>query len=80
MKNETIEWEKAKKIKEEAELSRIGEELDQLGSPEEDGYETIEKRERIKSLETEQRNILNDREEQWRLKSRAIWLATGDEN
>jgi len=39
-----------------------------LESPEVDGYETKEKRERIKQLELGRRKILNDIEEQWRLK------------
>ena len=31
-------------------------------------------------LEKQRSQILLDREEEWRLKSRAIWLLTGDEN
>lgn len=35
---------------------------------------------KFKQLEIERRKIINDGEEQWRIKSRAIWLAVGDEN
>jgi len=79
-KKETITWAKEKQIREEADLRGIGEELESLESPEEDGYEIEEKRDRIKILETRRREILNDIEEQWRIKSRAIWLSAGDEN
>lgn len=63
MKREMIKWVKDKKIRDEADLNRIGEELDSLESPEVDGYETEEKWERIKQLELGIRKILNDIEE-----------------
>lgn len=45
-----------------------------------DGYETEDKKERIKIMEGERHRILKYIQEQWRLKSRAIWLEVGDEN
>lgn len=44
----TIKWVKDKRIRDEVDLSRFAEELDIMESPEMDGYETVEKRERIK--------------------------------
>jgi len=55
---------KAKKIKDESELSRIEEEHDLLESLEMDGYETKEKREKIKHMEIERSKMINDMEEQ----------------
>lgn len=34
----------------------------------------------LKALETRRRKLLDDHEDEWCLKSRAIWLAKGDEN
>eukprot|EP00253_Pinus_taeda_P031126 PITA_31126 len=47
---------------------------------EEDGYSTQASKDRILSLEKSQNQILLAKEEEWRLKSRAIWLKSGDEN
>lgn len=45
-----------------------------------DGYETEQKKGKIKSMEGERNRILKETEEKWTLKSRAIWLEVGDEN
>lgn len=79
MKKATIEWEKKRKEAQEEKLKWLGEELDIWEIPEEDGYETLEKKEIIKKPEVERRKILLERKEQWRLKSREIWLSTGNE-
>lgn len=50
LKKATIEWARAKKVKEEEGLKHIGVELVQIESPEEDGYETEGKRDMIKLL------------------------------
>lgn len=60
MKKEIVDWAKGKKLKDEAELTRIGEELDFLEGPEADSYETKEKQENIKKLESRRRRILFD--------------------
>eukprot|EP00253_Pinus_taeda_P019452 PITA_19452 len=44
------------------------------------GYRTDESWARLKDLELERKRILQNREESWRLKSRAIWLQAGDDN
>ena len=63
IKKATLEWAKAKKLKEEEDLGKINEELDFLESPEGAGYASIESRDIVKSLETSRRNILLEREE-----------------
>eukprot|EP00253_Pinus_taeda_P010674 PITA_10674 len=56
------------------------EELKNLESIEADGYSTQASKDRILHLEKTQNHILLAKEEEWRLKSRAIWLKSGDEN
>eukprot|EP00253_Pinus_taeda_P029977 PITA_29977 len=51
-----------------------------LESIEADGYSSQASKDRILHLEKLQNHILLAKEEEWRLKSRAIWLKSGDEN
>ena len=80
MKAASKNWVAKKKEKEEEELKRVNSELAQLEDPEGGGYASIDSRNKIKELEASRRNILQLREESWRLKSRALWLQAGDEN
>eukprot|EP00253_Pinus_taeda_P033452 PITA_33452 len=80
LKKANISWAKDKKDKQNEELIRIREELKKLESTEEDGYISQACKDRILHLENLQNKILLDKEEEWRLKSRAIWLKAGDEN
>eukprot|EP00253_Pinus_taeda_P023068 PITA_23068 len=80
LKKATISWAKDRKLKQNEELNRIREELKQMESIEEDGYSSQASKDRILHLEKLQNKILLDKEEEWRLKSRAIWLKSGDEN
>eukprot|EP00253_Pinus_taeda_P007705 PITA_07705 len=70
----------ARRKKQIEDLVRIDEALGALEAPEADAYATQESKERILALEKSRAKILMDREEEWRLKSRAIWLKAGDEN
>jgi len=80
LKKATISWAKDRKAKQNEEITRINENLQKLESIEADGYATQESKERILSLEKLKNQILLAKEEEWRLKSRAIWLKAGDEN
>ncbi len=80
LKKATISWKKDRKQNQNEELSKIREELKNLESIEEDGYLTQASKDRILHLEKLQNKILLDKEEEWRLKSRAILLKSGDEN
>eukprot|EP00253_Pinus_taeda_P036521 PITA_36521 len=80
LKKATISWAKARKEAQIEELTKISEELKKLESIEEDGYLTQVSKEKILHLEKLKTKILLDKEEEWRLKSRAIWLKAGDEN
>eukprot|EP00253_Pinus_taeda_P016357 PITA_16357 len=74
LKKTTISWEKDRKVKQNEERIRIREELKNLESTEEDGYISQASKDRILHLEKLQNQILLDKEEEGRLKSRAIWL------
>eukprot|EP00253_Pinus_taeda_P034852 PITA_34852 len=80
LKKATISWAKDKKLKQNEEMSRIREELKQMESMEIDGYSSQVSKDRILLLEKQQNKILLEKEEEWRIKSRAIWLKAGDEN
>lgn len=80
LKKATILWAKDRKSKQTEELSRINEELQKLESIEADGYATQESKEKIVALEKHKNQILLAKEEEWRLKSREIWLKVGDDN
>eukprot|EP00253_Pinus_taeda_P011881 PITA_11881 len=80
LKKATISWAKDKKMKQSEEMSRIREELKHMESMETDGYSSQASSDRILLLEKQQNKILLEKEEEWRIKSRAIWLKAGDEN
>eukprot|EP00253_Pinus_taeda_P029408 PITA_29408 len=80
LKKATIFWAKDKKLKQNEEMSRIREEMKQMESMEIDGYSSQASKDRILLLEKQQNKILMEKEEEWRIKSRAIWLKAGDEN
>eukprot|EP00253_Pinus_taeda_P015506 PITA_15506 len=80
LKKATIEWAKARKKAQNEKLLLIDANLRELEEPEADGYLNQESKERILNLEKQRSKILLDKEEEWRQKSRAIWLKAGDEN
>eukprot|EP00253_Pinus_taeda_P013898 PITA_13898 len=80
LKKATILWAKDRKLKQNEEITKISEELQKLESIKEDGYATFESKKKIVDLEKHKNQILLAKEEEWRLKSRAIWLKAGDKN
>eukprot|EP00253_Pinus_taeda_P016122 PITA_16122 len=80
LKKATISWAKERQKKQNEDLIKIREELKALESVDADGYSTQASKDWILSLEKSQNQILLAKEEEWRLKSRAIWLKSGDEN
>eukprot|EP00253_Pinus_taeda_P004657 PITA_04657 len=80
LKKITISWAKERQKKQNEDLLKIREELKSLESIEADGYSSQASKDRILSLEKAQNQILLAKEEDWRLKSKAIWLKSGDEN
>jgi hypothetical protein len=44
------------------------------------GYLIEEHKTKVKRLEDKQRKLLLEKEKEWRLKSKALWLQAGDDN
>lgn len=80
LKRATIEWASKRRRKQNEDLVKIEEALGLLEDPTSDTYVSQESKEKILTLERSRAKILLDKEEEWRLKSRAIWLKGGDEN
>jgi hypothetical protein len=69
------------KIKlEDKELKEIELKLKRFSDDEGDILSTTKSKIRLLQLEKKRINLLKEKEETWRLKSRAIWLESGDEN
>jgi hypothetical protein len=71
---------KGQKKKDDRLLKEVEEGLETLYNSEGFGYLTKTHKLEAKQLEEKKRNILLEKEKEWRLKSRAIWLQAGDEN
>eukprot|EP00253_Pinus_taeda_P035349 PITA_35349 len=80
LKKAVISWAKERQKNQNEDLLKIREELKNLESIEADGYSSQASKDRILHLEKLQNQILLAKEEEWRLKSRAISLKSGDEN
>jgi hypothetical protein len=80
VKKVAAQWAKDKKQKDERLLKEVEAGLETLYNSEGFGYLTETQKLEVKQLEEKKRNILLEKEKEWRLKSRAIWLQAGDEN
>lgn len=80
LKHLVINWAKEKNAKEDAQLLHVEEELRALLDEQNLGFITGEDKTCLVELEKQKINILRQREESLRLRSRATWLKAGDEN
>ena len=80
IKDLTIKWTREKRRIEGEELKRIELEISQINASYMPGYISSETKEHLITLEASRRKLLQQKEADWRLKSRAIWLQAGDEN
>jgi hypothetical protein len=64
----------------EQELINTEAELQSIYDSEKGGFSSPEDKEALLMLEKKRRQLLQSREEEWRLKIRALWLHSGDEN
>jgi len=69
-----------KRQREDQELKQIEEDLSKFYEEEGGGYLTQETKEALARMEGRRNALLHEKEESWRLKSRAIWLESGDGN
>lgn len=80
VKQDMIQWAKLKRLRDKEDLKSIEVELEMMEVVEGGGYESEEAKNRTIELEKRKRRILLDQEEQLRLKSRDVWIKSGDEN
>jgi len=74
------EWAVAKRKRDEAELKFLEDALLLLYEGDGGGFLSAESKEILVRLEGKHNIILLEKEEAWRLKSRAVWLESGDDN
>jgi len=74
------DWSIAKNRREDAELKQVEEDLLMMYESEGGGLISPESKEALTRLEGRRNSLLCEKEETWRLKSRAIWLSSGDDN
>jgi hypothetical protein len=80
LKQATKKWAKVKQQNDDQNLKEIELKLIELQDGSGRGYLSQEEKDLLYGLEKCHRVILEEREAQWRLKSRALWLNCGDEN
>ena len=79
-KQATKKWAHEKRIKDEQELKDIELALEEKMSDPVKGFSSEEEKEALINMEKRRKTLLKEQEEAWRLKSKAIWLKSGDEN
>jgi hypothetical protein len=80
IKAKTKIWAFQKRQNEDLELKEIESQLQRISEEEGGGYATLEAKISLLRMEERRNKLLKEKEEMWRLKSRAIWLTSGDEN
>ena len=80
LKKKTLYWAKKKKMEEDAELLEIENWLKSNIGEESSSFFIEESKALLVCKEKRNREILKEREDLWRLKRRAIWLSSGDDN
>ena len=69
-----------KRRRDEVEVRQIEKDIESIMDSDDGGMLNQESKDILVGLVGRRNTLLLDREETWRLKSRAIWLACGDEN
>jgi hypothetical protein len=80
LKEKTKSWAYQKLLTEDLELKDLELQLKLLSEEEGGGFATSEAKINLLKLEERRNRLIKEKEETWRLKSRAIWLKSGDEN
>ena len=80
LKHLSINWSKEKYKRDDHSLSEIESELSDIMDDRNKGFTFASEKSHLIELEKHKERILMEREETWRLKSRAIWLQAEDDN
>ena len=80
IKDRTIKWTREKRIRDEEELRRVDRDIALPTASDSLGFTSSAKKDQLTQLEMEKIKLLIQKEETWRLKSRAIWLEAADNN
>lgn len=80
LRRRTEEWSKRKKLRDDQHLTDIELQIAQLTDERGLGFISEDSKVLRNNLEKQKSKLLLDKEEQWRLKSRATWLQAGDGN
>jgi len=80
LKGAIKEWAVEKRRRDDSELKQVEADLISIYEGEGGGFISQESKEVLVQMEERRNQLLLAKEETWRLKSRAIWLASGDEN
>jgi hypothetical protein len=80
IKEKVKPWDFQKRQNEDKELKKIESKLQSLSEEEGGGYATLVCNISIFHLENRRNKLLKEKEESLRLKSKATWLTSGDEN
>ena len=78
IKKDTIDSARKKKQQDEHEIINIKASLQSIYDLEGGGFSTLEANKTLLVLEKKRSKLLEAKEEKWRLKSRALWLQSGD--
>jgi hypothetical protein len=79
-KETSISWNKKRKQAENKALYEIEDKMKSWQEHEISGPLSVEMKEEYKSLDLLKRKILQNKEQEWRMRSRALWLQAKDEN
>jgi hypothetical protein len=80
IKAKTKSWAYQKLLSEDLELKNLENQLKLLSEEEGGGFASLETKTNLLRMEERRNRLIKEKEEMWRLKSRAIWMKSGDEN
>jgi hypothetical protein len=80
IKGETKIWAYQKQLSEDLEIKNMENQINLLSEEEGGGFSPLQAKTNLLRMEERSNRLIKEKEEMWRLKSRAIWMKSGDEN
>lgn len=80
LKDAIKDWSVEKQLREDNELKQVEEELCMIYEADRGGFLSHEVKNTLVCMEGRRNTLRLEKDESWRLKSRATWLASGDDN